>query len=145
MQTATKPLPNLPADYRLALQGRLPPPLVDANATKLAATTRSYGANGSIVSELIHLSVQVTITGGKTFNGSAWGISYPGGGALFGDVYTSDLAGLYANTVGFNVIATPVYTTVIFMDAGGNSLGSLQAGAVSTVSTPLVAGSGTWS
>lgn len=114
--------------------------------TSLAATT-AYGASGSIASLVFYVSAQCTVNGGKTFNGSAWGVSFPGGGALFGDVYLNDassLDDLYARTSSFTFTATPVYTAYYFYDSNQTYLGSFQAGSVSTA-TGVGGGSGSWS
>ncbi|MFC0184084.1 virulence-associated protein [Pseudarcicella hirudinis] len=137
---------SLVSEVSSALQGKVSDSVIKSTAEVLAAQTTAYGANGSIASLVFYMKCQCTITGsgGKTFNGSAWGVSFPGGGALFGDVYTDNLNALYANTVSFTLVATPVYTTFIFNDVHGNALGSFQAGAVSTVSG-TAGGSGSWS
>lgn len=119
--------------------------LNEMNTTSLQAAT-AYGASGSIASLIFYVSAQCTVNGGKTFNGSAWGVSFPGGGALFGDVYlneASSLDDLYARTSSFTFTATPVYTAYYFYD-GNAYLGSFQAGSVSTA-TGVGGGSGSWS
>jgi hypothetical protein len=65
---------------------------------------------------IFYLKFQVNITGGESFNGNAGGLSTPGGGALFGDVYTDNLPNLYANTVSFEFQGTPVYLSILFFD-----------------------------
>lgn len=114
-------------------------------ATMKAAT--SYSANGSLASLVFYVKAQCVIDGGKTFNGSAWGVSFPGGGALFGDVYlngASSLNELYSQTTKFTFTATPVYTAFYFLDHNSNLLGSFQAGSVSTVAG-AGGGDGSWS
>ncbi len=93
---------------------------------------------------IFYLKFQVNVTGGESFNGNAGGISTPGGGALFGDVYTDNLPNLYANTVSFEFQGTNVYLSILFFDGNSNLLGNFQAGAVSTV-TGIGGGSGHWS
>lgn len=96
----------------------------------------SYSANGSLASLLLYVKAQCNINGGKSFNGSAWGISFPGGGALFGDVYLANgntLEQLYSKTGSFKFTATPVYTAFYFYDSSDTLLGHFQAGSVSTV------------
>lgn len=144
---------QIASDLRDALEGKLPQDVVDgmvahfATAPKAeAAATTAYPANGSVASLILYAKCQCTVlNGGKTFNGSAYGISTPGGGALRGDVYTDNINGLYANTTDFVLLATPVYTSFIFQNATGQTLGSFQAGAISTVVTPVMTGSGDWS
>lgn len=132
------------ADLRNSLQGALAPEHIDSVVESLAATTTSYGAKGSVASMVFYLQFQVAVTGGKTFNGKAGGISSPGGGALFGDIYTDDINRLYSSTASFQFNATPVYTNLNFFDSHSNFLGSFQSGSVSTV-LGTGGGSGSWS
>jgi len=120
--------------------------LGEITESKLQAAT-SYGANGSLASLIFYVKAQCNINGGKSFNGSAWGVSFPGGGALFGDVYlagASTLDQLYSRTSSFTFTATPVYTAFYFFDSNQTLLGHFQAGSVSTV-TGTGGGSGSWS
>lgn len=106
-----------------------------------------HGAHGSLASLALYVKAQCVINGGKTFNGSAWGVSFPGGGALFGDVYLASgvsLSQLYSNTGSFKYYATPVYTAFYFYDSKDSLLGHFQAGSVSTV-TGGGGGAGGWS
>lgn len=132
------------ADFATHLQGKLPQSQIDSITSSLRAATNKYPATGSIVSLVFYLQIQVSIKGGETFNGKAGGVSTPGGGALFGDVYTDDLSKLYANTVSFEFQSTPVYFSVLFFDGNSNLLGHFQAGAVSIVSG-IGGGKGGWS
>jgi hypothetical protein len=141
---------TIAGDLRELLAGHRPQEVIDSavahfsSASETAATT-AYPANGSVASLIVYTKCQCTIkNGGKTFNGSAWGVTFPGGGALMGDVYTDDINKLYAQTSSFTLVATPVYTTFIFTDSNGNTLGSFQAGAVSTVGG-VGGGGGNWS
>ena len=144
-ETATVSGEQISKDVSSLLQGKVQQSAIDSSVQVLAAASNTaYGANGSIASLIFYMKCQCVVSGGKTFNGSAWGISFPGGGALMGDVYTSDINALYANTVSFTLICTLVYTTFIFNDANGNALGSFQAGSISTV-TGTGGGSGSWS
>lgn len=133
-------------DFRVAMHGKMDKDKMDAAIAALSATTASYPANGSVASFIFYLQFQVTITspGGKQFNGKAGGLSTPGGGALFGDVYTDDLNALYSNTVSFEFQGTPVYLSILFFDGNSNLLGHFQSGAVSTV-TGIGGGTGSWS
>ena len=110
----------------------------------MKSASTAYPAHGSVASLVFYLKVQVVINDGKTFDGDAWGLAFPGGGALFGDVYTDDLNALYSNTVSFAITATPVYTAVYFFDGGSSLLGHFQAGSVSTVGGSG-GGKGSWS
>lgn len=120
--------------------------LEEITADQMKAAT-AYGATGSLASLIFYVKAQCTINGGKTFNGTAWGVSFPGGGALFGDVYLADapsLDQLYSRTSSFKFTATPVYTAFYFYDSHDNLLGHFQAGSISTV-TGTGGGSGNWS
>jgi hypothetical protein len=108
--------------------------------------SQTYPANGSIVSLVAYLRVQVSIKdGGKTFTGDLFGLSTPGGGALFGDVYTDDLDRLYSDTTRFLCETLPLYLSIQFFDKNGTLLGHFQSGAVSTVAGLSGGGSGNWS
>jgi hypothetical protein len=133
-------------DFKVALQGTLPDAHVEQQAQRLAAAATSFSANGSVVSLVFYLQFQVSVTspGGKTFNGKAGGLSSPGGGALFGTIYTDDINRLYSDTASFAFTATPVYLAIYFFDGNSNALGSFQAGAVSIV-TGTGGGTGSWS
>ncbi len=143
-ETITVSKEELAQEYASLVEGKVPQNTINSGVQVLAAQTTAYPANGSIASMIIYMKCQCTIKGGKTFDGDAWGISIPGGGALMGDVYTDNINALYANTTNFDLIATSVYTTFIFKDKNGNVLGSFQAGSVSTVNG-TGHGSGSWS
>lgn len=131
-------------EFSARAKGKLEKSQIDSITKSLLADTASYPATGSVASMIFYLKFQVQIKGGETFNGNAGGISTPGGGALFGDVYTDNLPALYANTVSFEFQGTPVYLSILFFDGHSNLLGHFQAGAVSTVSG-VGGGSGHWS
>lgn len=120
--------------------------LKEITPERLKAAT-AYSANGSLASLIFYVKAQCHINGGKTFDGSAWGVSFPGGGALFGDVYLADnvtLEQLYSKTGSFKYYGTPVYTAFYFYDSKDNLLGHFQAGSVSTV-VGGGGGAGRWS
>lgn len=96
-----------------------------------------------MASLIFYLKFQVNITNGKTFDGHAGGASSPGGGALFGHVYTDDLDRLYRDTVSFEFQATPVYLSILYFDSHSKLLGHFQSGAVSIV-TGIGGGKGKW-
>jgi Rhodococcus equi virulence-associated protein len=125
------------------MQGRLEPHQIEAAVTMLNATDQKHPATGNIVSMIFYLQFHVDISGGKSFKGDAGGVAFPGAGALFGDVYTTDLERLYRDTHAFEFQATPVYTSLLFFDGHSNLLGHFQAGAVSIV-TGIGGGSGKW-
>lgn len=131
-------------DFLVAMHGKLEQEKIDAAVTSLKATTAKYAATGSVASLIFYLKFQVSIKGGKTFDGNAGGASSPGGGALFGDVYTDDLDRLYRDTVSFEFNATPVYLSILFFDGNSNLLGHFQSGAISTV-LGIGGGKGEWS
>lgn len=131
-------------DFHVAMNGKLDNELIHAAKNQILSTTASYPAKGSSVSMIFYLQFQVNIDNGKSFNGKAGGISTPGGGALFGDVYTDDINRLYSSTVSFQFTSTPVYLSLIFFDNHSNVLGTFQSGSVSTV-TGVGGGSGSWS
>jgi hypothetical protein len=131
-------------DFKSSLQGKLEGPQLDAAANAILSSQTKYSANGSVASAIFYLRFQVSIKGGKTFNGNAGGISSPGGGALFGDVYTDDVNALYANTHSFAFQSTPVYLSIQFFDKHSKLLGHFQSGAVSTVAG-TGGGTGGWS
>lgn len=154
METATRSASRLADDFKTAFASTMSPDAMQRTldilsritAPQLMATS-ALPANGSLASLLLYVKAQCNINGGKSFNGSAWGISFPGGGALFGDVYLADgvsVNDLYAKTGSFKFTATPVYTAFYFYDASDNLLGHFQAGSVSTV-TGVGGGAGGWS
>jgi len=128
-------------EFAARAKGKLEPEKIDSITRSLVAQTTAYPATGSVASMIFYLKFQVNVTGGESFNGNAGGISTPGGGALFGDVYTDNLPNLYANTVSFEFQGTNVYLSILFFDGNSNLLGHFQAGAVSTV-TGIGGGSG---
>ncbi len=137
--------PNQTAsDFEAAVHGKMPADQIEAVTTAMKAATTGYAANGSIASLLFYMKIQVGIKGGKTFNGNAGGLGFPGGGALFGTVYTNDINRLYSNTHSFQWLGTAVYFTVNFFDGSSNFLGTFQAGAVS-IAIGTGGGTGSWS
>jgi hypothetical protein len=154
MNTMTRNPSQLADDFKQHFTGKLSEDAVKSaveiigkiTETELKSAT-AYPANGSLASLIFYVKAQCNINGGKSFNGNAWGISFPGGGALFGDVYLAGAATLdelYGRTTSFTFTATPVYTAFYFFDSGSTLLGHFQAGSVSTV-TGTGGGSGNWS
>jgi len=131
-------------DFATHMDGKMEPHKIEATKQALQATTSSYAANGSVASLIFYLQFQVNVDGGMTFDGKAGGVSTPGGGAMFGTVYTDDINRLYNDTASFEFQATPVYTSLLFFDSSSNLRGHFQAGAVSIVSG-VGGGSGSWS
>lgn len=126
--------------------GKLEDDKLDAVINKLESMTdeTAYPATGEVVSMIFYLKFRVNITDGKEFDGNAGGASTPGGGALFGDVYTDDIDKLYADTVTFEFNATSVYLSILFFDSDSELLGHFECGALSTVNG-VGGGSGSWS
>jgi hypothetical protein len=133
-------------DFRLNWEGKLDGAKLENAAERIEAEdVTAYPAHGAIVSMIFYLKVQVTVDEDQEeFNGSCGGAATPGGGALIGNVYTDDLAALYANTTTIELNATSVYTSVLFFDDDSNLLGNFEAGAISTVNG-IAGGSGEWS
>jgi hypothetical protein len=131
-------------DFSTKWEGKLDQEKIDAAVNKIQADVTSYPAHGALASMIFYVKCSVTVDGGKTFDGNAGGAFTPGGGALFGDVYTDDINRLYSNTASFQLTATPVYVYVLFFDGNSNLLGHFQSGAVSTV-TGVGGGTGSWS
>ncbi len=130
--------------FRDHMTGKLEPAHIENGVVALKTATTAYSATGSFASLLFYVKLRVQVTGGKSFDGSAWGVTFPGGNALFGDVYTDDIDRLYRDTTTFAFQATPVYTAVEFFDSDGTLLGHFQAGGIGT-STGAGGGSGSWS
>jgi hypothetical protein len=146
---------QLAVDFKEHFTGKLSEDVVRRTVESLEKVTEAqlkaataHGAHGSLASLIFYVKGQCSIYGGKTFNGSAWGVSFPGGGALFGDVYLTAAAPtldqLYSKTSSWTFTATPVYTAFYFFDSKEVLLGHFQAGSVSTV-TGTGGGSGGWS
>ncbi|MBL0888741.1 VapA/VapB family virulence-associated protein [Myceligenerans indicum] len=132
-------------EFATRMAGRLDQAKIDAAVRLIRATSTSYPADGSLASMIFYLKVWVNIkNGGKEFEGDCGGVGTPGGGALFGDVYTDDLNRLYAETETFELNAASVYTSIVFFDGDGNALGNFQSGSVSTVAG-IFGGKGSWS
>lgn len=104
------------------------------------AAADQYPAKCTIISAIFYLrfTIEVTTDRGyghvlKTFTGNAGGVSSPGGGVMFGTVFTKDLNRLYAETVSFQFNASPVMLNVNFFSKGHALLGNFMSGGVSTV------------
>src|SRR6476660_1835755 len=109
-------------EFAARAKGKLEPEKIDSITRSLVAQTTAYPATGSVASMIFYLKFQVNVTGGESFNGNAGGISTPGGGALFGDVYTDNLPNLYANTVSFEFQGANVYLRILFFDGDRKSV-----------------------
>lgn len=143
MSAVERSVGQLISDFKANFSGNISQNALNSTIASLENITEeqlkaatAYSANGSLASLLLYVKAQCNINGGKSFNGSAWGVSFPGGGALFGDVYLADgvsLDQLYSKTGSFKYYATPVYTAFYFYDSEDSLLGHFQAGSVSTV------------
>lgn len=131
-------------DFQSAAHGAMSEQQIEQVAHGLTTSSGRYPAKGNIVSLVFYQEIHVYVDGGKNFDGKAGGLSSPGSGALFGDLYTDDINRLYRDTVSFEYQSTPVYFSVLFFDGNSNLLGHFQAGAVSIV-TGIGGGSGSWS
>ena len=124
-------------DFATLYHGKMAQNEIDnAVATLLSAQTAYPISNGSIIGAIFYARYTCDITvNGKNYAGigNGGGLFTPGGGAVLGDIYTSDAMRLVTSTVRFQINATPVYVNVNFFDGNSNLLGNLQAGAVSTV------------
>lgn len=132
-------------DFATSLHGKMDQDKIDAAVNFILKTSTAYHATGSVICGIFYLKFQISITGGKTFNGDAGGACFPpGAGAILGDVYTDDRERLYRDTVSFEFNAAAVYLNVNFFDRNSNLLGHLQSGAVSLISG-VGGGTGRWS
>ncbi|QEN89292.1 VapA/VapB family virulence-associated protein [Labrys sp. KNU-23] len=145
--------PNLAArEFANSMAGLLAQDQINAATADMlgAAAANQYPAKCSIISAIFYLrfTIEVTADRGygrvlKTFTGNAGGISSPGGGALFGTVFTNDINRLYAETVSFQFNSSPVMLNVNFFSKGHAFLGNYMSGGVSTVGG-TGGGSGHW-
>jgi hypothetical protein len=128
--------------------GALDETKIDQIVETLLTEQDAFPANGELVSMIFYLKFKVWLTNPEpgdrpTFNGSGGGISSPGGGALFGDVYTDDLGLLTSDTVSFEFNLTPAYSSLLFFDSDSHLLGNFESASVSTV-LGVGGGSGSW-
>lgn len=98
-------------------------------------------ATGNVASAIFYLRFYVK-SAGHVFQGNAGGISSPGGGALYGDLYINDPA-IFEKTVSFEFNAAEAYCSLLFFDGSSNLLGHAEFGGVSTVAG-IGGGSGSW-
>lgn len=143
MNIAQKSPIQLAVDFEKHFSGMLEETAMTRTLQTLENTTESrmraavpYDAEGSLSSLIYYVKAKCRIEGGRTFTGSVWGESFPGGGALYGDVYLADgcsIDDLYCRTCEFTYTATPDYTAYYFFDFNKMLLGHLQAGSVGSV------------
>lgn len=132
-------------DYRNLFTAALPGVLLEENIKALEAGTIREGAKGSITSLVLWTEVACKVTNGENFLGKCWGIGFPGGGTLIGDIYSDDFTRMYRDTTTVAVNCFPTYTAFYFYDNYHAALGHLQAGPISTVAAGGFGGSGSWS
>lgn len=120
-------------DFRTAMNGILADEQISAAMHTMLTTTTSYPAKGNVVSMIFYLQFQVIISGGRTFEGKGGGISWPGAGALFGELFTSNLERLYQHTVSMQFHVTPAYANLNFFDTQSNLLGNFYSGSIAMV------------
>lgn len=104
-------------------------------------TLKKISVKGSVASALFYLKFQVN-TDDYQFNGQAGGISTPGGGAIYGDLYVKDEQ-IFEKTHSFQFNAASAYCSLLFFDSHSNLLGHAEFGGVSTVAG-IGGGSGHW-
>ncbi len=103
----------------------------------------NFAVRGVVVSALFYQHLEITVSGGETFDGDGGGLSVPGGGALWGTLFTRDLQRLYDETVSFEFNAAGLFVNVNFFDKDGILLGHVESGAVSTA-VGIGGGTGRW-
>ncbi|PQV49757.1 VapA/VapB family virulence-associated protein [Paraburkholderia sp. BL21I4N1] len=111
---------------------------------------KQYPTKATIISAIFYLRFNIETTTDrhynkvlKSFTGNAGGISSPGGGTMFGTIFTKDIEQLYAETKSFQFNASPVMLNVNFFGNGSKFLGNFMSGGVSTVGG-TGGGSGRW-
>jgi hypothetical protein len=140
----TPPFDLIAQDFRARMQGKLEDDKIEAAVASLTSVTPSYPARGEVASMFLIMQFKVSVTNGKTFNGRAGGLSWPGAGVMEGDVYSDDIYKMYRETKSFEFNASPVWTSLLFFDGNTNLLGNFQAAAVSSVAG-IGGGAGEWS
>jgi hypothetical protein len=103
--------------------------------------TRKESATGNVASAIFYLRFYVK-SAGHVFQGNAGGISTPGGGALFGDLYINDES-IFEKTTNFEFNAASAYCSLLFFDNSHNLLGHAEFGGVSTIAG-IGGGTGSW-
>jgi hypothetical protein len=132
-------------DFREHMQGKLDDAKLDAAAEAMTVATTAYPASAYAISLVFYMHVEVQVNGAaQKFSGNAGGIGSAGAGGFFGNLYTDDLAQLYAKTGVFEYHGTPVYTGVTFWDNDHNFLGHFEGGGLG-IMVGVGGGTGTWS
>lgn len=133
-------------DFYNNFQGKLEDEKLDQVVQEIKCTENKYHTQGSLINWVVYFRVTVGayFDVKKQFTGNGGGIGFPGTQALIGDLYTNDLERLYRDTDSFEVNVTPVYTSVLFFDKSSRLLGHFQAGAISTPTSGIGGGTGSW-
>jgi Rhodococcus equi virulence-associated protein len=118
---------------------------IDAIVESLLPKANRYPAMASAISFIVYLRFQIEITGMRTFRGQGGGLSAPGFGTYWGDVYTDDLSRLYQDTVSFEFQVVAAYISILCFDKNSNYLGSFQGGGAGTIVAAVGGGTGSWS
>ena len=131
-------------DFRCKNKTVLSHELIDKIQNQIKDAETGYLTNGSLASAVFYVRVKLSMQpGDHNFTGNAGGIFTPGGGALFGTLFTDNLANLIANAESFELHAAAAYTGVLFFDSSSNLLGHFESGSVSTV-VGTGGGTGSW-
>jgi Rhodococcus equi virulence-associated protein len=131
-------------DFRKHMQGKLDDAKLDAAAQAMTAAMTAYPASAYAISLVFYMRVEVQLNGAaQKFSGNAGGVGQPGAGGFFGNVYTDDLAKLYAQTRVFEYHGTYVYTGVTFWDDDSNLLGHFEGGGLG-IMVGVGGGTGSW-
>jgi len=133
-------------DFYNNFQGKLEDEKLDQVVQEIKCTENKYHTQGSLINWVVYFRVTVGayFDVKKQFTGNGGGLGFPGTQALIGDLYTNDLERLYRDTDSFEVNVTPVYTSVLFFDKSSRLLGHFQAGAISTPTSGIGGGKGSW-
>ncbi|NKU38745.1 VapA/VapB family virulence-associated protein [Rhodococcus hoagii] len=92
-----------------------------------------YAVHGVVFSAVFYNHVRISVDGGMTFDGEGGGLSTPGGGALWGNLMTSDLlCSSYTTKLRRSNVFGP-YLKINFYDSYGGILGSVHASGVSAM------------
>lgn len=89
-----------------------------------------YEATMSVFSRVFYLQFRIDLKEGKGFHGKAGDIASPAGGALSGDLLTSNFPRLCQETVQFEFQSSSDFTTLKFFDTNGHLLGDFHGPAL---------------
>lgn len=134
-------------EFAERMSGKLDQEKIDAGVRALTAEGTTHSGNLTVASLIFWIRVTVTDDDtNRSFLGNAGGISSPGGGGGWGTIWATDdnFDRLYGATTGFEINMAVAYTSVVFFDDDGWTLGHIQTGSFSTAAG-IAYGSGTWS